>query len=152
MRETLAREPIPEITKLEQDLAVRAERLLGYSRLRVDLGIAGPLGQTLRSIGVEPFSPGSVQQYKDAAKKAANKLNRERFPGTMSAMEWKRIPLSEYAQRIEPAIVSRAIEIIELEPDAVFFVDELCGDPFLIVVRGEEEYYIEVWGEEGFRA
>ena len=146
MRELLIREPIPQIVELEHDVAVRAERLLGYSGLRKEFGIPGPLGQTLRSIGVEPFNTKSVKEYQWEARQ---KVNAD-VPHGQSKKEWSRFPISEYSGLIEPTILSRAIEIFELEPEAEFFVEELGSDPFLVVTRGREEYYIEVWGEEGF--
>lgn len=50
-------------------------------------------------------------------------------------------------------IANKAAQILDKSPEAVLEVDALESkvrpyDPFLIVKQGEEEYYVEVWGDD----
>lgn len=72
---------------------------------------------------------------------------------TCFAMGWHRYEASEVASSI-PGFVTRKIDQIKGEvPGVTFEVDRLESnqtgyDPFLVVKKGKEEYYVEVWGDE----
>lgn len=150
MKELLVREPITIGTDLNEDLAVKAEALLGYSHMRKSLDVAGPLGRILKQLEIEPFSADSVSAYKEAARVRASAENKRQFPGTMSSPEWKRVTLRGYPKPVPQHVLSRALDIFERSPAVVFWIEEIAGDPFLIADLDDEQFYIEVWDEQGF--
>jgi hypothetical protein len=149
-------------------LALKAEALLGYSRLRKRLAIEpGSLATALNEIGIEPFRTADVSRYK--AEKAAHAEQEVRneyrkraredgylgIPsGTYFSAQWHRVPLREYEGEVPEYALSHALEIKERVPGAEFEVEELRVekryDPFLIVSCGRERFYIDVWDERRF--
>ncbi len=78
-------------------------------------------------------------------------LENERLSLTLNPT-WKRVPIKEYNEEIPEHVLEKAIAIKKEIGDASFFVEKLeyIPDPFLVVVCGTEEYYIEVWDEPKF--
>ena len=72
---------------------------------------------------------------------------------------WERTTLSSYSGNVPEFALMRAVEIKERVPAAYFNVEYLTHtesyipftvDPFLIVILGNESYYIDVWDEPQF--
>lgn len=149
-------------------LALKVEAVLGYSRLRKQLGIdPGSLASTLNELGIEPFRTEDVKRYKTEKaaktehevraayrKRAQKELYFALPPGTYVRATWRTVPLREYDGEVPEYALSRALEIKERMPSAEFDVEELRVskryDPFLIVHCGRERFYIEVWDEKPF--
>lgn len=69
--------------------------------------------------------------------------------------EWKKVSLdSAYDRDIPESALQKVATISEKCPEARFYVLELTNkpDPFLVVTLNEEEYYVDVWDEPGFKA
>lgn len=140
----------------QQRIAEEAATVLGYTAYSRHVAgkFGGELGRALRELGIQPFTVESVEKYK---KEVAAELRRK-HPSTYYAhvtVEWKRCSLSTYNRKVEPFILSTAIEVKKRVPAAEFFVEEVRVeskpyDPFLIVKLGEESYYIGVWDEPKF--
>jgi hypothetical protein len=149
-------------------LALKAEAVLGYSRLRKRLGIEpGSLASTLNEIGIEPFRSQDVTRYKaekaakvehqvlaDYRRRARQELYFAIPPGTYVRATWRTVPLKDYDAEVPEYALSHALEIKERMPEAEFDVEELRVekryDPFLIVYCGRERFYIDVWDEPPF--
>jgi hypothetical protein len=70
-------------------------------------------------------------------------------------LRWRRMSIAEAVATIgvPEYIANKAAQILDKSPEAVLEVDALESkvrpyDPFLIVKQGEEEYYVEVWGDD----
>jgi len=146
---TLTRSELAHTATPATDLALDAERTLGYSVLRRTLGVPGPLGAALHALGISPYDAGIVEAYKEDAATAANVRNRTEFPGTCSTVRWERTPLQGYVGDVPARAVALALTIHRAFPDVVFYVDEITGDPFLVATTPDEEYYVEHWAEGG---
>jgi hypothetical protein len=149
-------------------LALKAEAILGYSRLRKRLGIdPGSLASTLTELGIEPFRTEDVNRYKkEKASKTEHEIRvaywerarREMYfgipPGTYVQATWRTVPLRDFEGEVPEYALSHAVEIKERMPNVEFDVEELRVekryDPFLIVYCGRERFYIDVWDEQPF--
>lgn len=149
-------------------LALKAEAVLGYSRLRKRLGIEqGSLASTLNELGIEPFRSQDVNRYKmekareiehevlaEYRRRARQELQFIIPPGTYVRAGWHTVPLKDYQGEVPEYVLSRALEIKEGMPNAEFEVEELRVekryDPFLVVCCGRERFYIDVWDEQPF--
>lgn len=143
----LERAPILITTDLNLELAREAEAILGYSAMRRHLNAPGPLAIALAELEIEPFTAESVEAQLEATRQIATERNRKDFPGTQSSPEWQRFPISQYKGLIPQHVLSRAVAIARAQPYAELWVEALGGDPFLVVTRGEEEFYVDVWDE-----
>lgn len=70
-------------------------------------------------------------------------------------LRWRRMSLAEAVATIgvPDYVANKAAQILDKSPDAVIEVDSLesqahAFDPFLVVKRGSEEFYVEVWGAD----
>lgn len=155
-------------------LALKAEAILGYSGLRERLGIPpASLTHVLEELEIEPYRIDDVKKYKTQKVQEvedqvwAEFRERARLeiqdpwtvgmaPGSFVHAHWRKVPLAQYKGTVPEFALSRAIEIKERLPKAEFFVEELViekrYDPFLVVVRGRERFYIDVWDERDFEA
>jgi hypothetical protein len=155
-------------------LALKAEAILGYSGLREKLGIPpASLTRVLEELEIEPYRFDDVKKYKaqkvqevedqvwaEFRERAKLELQDPWAGGMQSGSivhaHWRKIPLAKYKGTVPEFALSRAIEIKERLPKAEFFVEELVVekryDPFLLVVRGRERFYIDVWDEREFEA
>lgn len=144
-----------ELFEEEKRLAQEADNLLGYSAYRNHLSAksGAVLGKVLNELGIQPFTIKSVHNYKLTI---TQKLIREHRSSMYHVdVDWKRYPLSRYTGKVEPFILSMAIEVKKCLPAADFIVEEVRVertpyDPFLIVELGVESYYIGVWDEPNF--
>ncbi|MFB3917305.1 MAG: hypothetical protein ACE14M_11285 [Terriglobales bacterium] len=150
-------------------LALKAEALLGYSRLRLRLEIPPTsLMRALEDLDLEPFRTDDVARYKKSKARDVTEQAWAEFHerahvdphgagmiiGSFVSARWRTVPLSRYEGEIPEYVLSRAIEIKEKIPQAEFYVDYLSVekryDPFLIVACGRERFYVDVWDEPDF--
>ena len=133
------------------NLAVRAEKALGYTPLREFRKGPGTLGMALRNLGIEVFNSTEVERYKAAI------LNAARKAAPQMTVEWKFTLIKDYKQPIPVTAIEKALKIKKTFPDARIFICHLIvahkdADPFLYVDNGGqgEAYFLEVWDEPGF--
>ncbi|MFB3812797.1 MAG: hypothetical protein ACE14L_01700 [Terriglobales bacterium] len=160
---------VPRSFDLLSVIALKAESLLGYSGLRVRLGVApAVLTQVLEELGIEPFRDDDVKRYKAKKARAAEHESWREFLhaarveglapggliGSFVRASWRRVRLGKFKGEVPAFALSKAIEIKERLPKAEFYVEELVVekqyDPFLVVRCGREEFYLEVWDERDF--
>ena len=161
-RDTLVRVPAPVI---EPDatpraaLAVEAEALLGYKPLRVAVKAPGALRAVLAKLEIEVLDEASVNAYK------AQMVQHYDTHKKMSVPTWRLTELSKYTQPVPEFVLRKACDIKRELPTAIFYIDQLAVDPFLLVsttpitdfltnqVRKldlETQAYVEVWDEPKF--
>ncbi len=168
----LRREPASQVEHsfdVLSELALKAESLLGYSGLRQRLGVPpATLTETLEQLDIEPFRTEDVKRYKSAkAEEVENQIWAEftekvkleglgpgGLIGSFVRAYWRRVELSRYGGDIPAFAISRAVEIKQRLPQALFYVEELIVDkqydPFLLVQCGRERFYVDVWDERDF--
>jgi hypothetical protein len=150
------------------ELAVKAEAVLGYSRLRKRFGIdPRSLASALEELGIEPFREEQVNEHKKEKARMAEQeawadfKERARWEGlptlpiaTRVRATWKVVPLKDYDGDVPEFVLSHALEIKERTPNVEFEVEELRVekryDPFLVASCGRERFYIDVWDEQAF--
>ena len=87
--------------------------------------------------------------------------------GKMLAPTWRLTRLENYTQEVPKFVLRKAVEIKRELPEAMFFVDQLAVNPFMIVslsdlpdfvinqkrtLNPELSAYLEVWSEPKFEA
>ena len=161
-RDTLVRVPAPVI---EPDatpraaLAVEAEALLGYKPLRVAVKAPGALRAVLAKLEIEVLDEASVNAYK------AQMVQHYDTYKKMSVPTWRLTELRKYAQPVPEFVLRKACDIKRELPTAIFYIDQLAVDPFLLVSMTpitdfltnqarkldlETQAYVEVWDEPKF--
>lgn len=139
-------------TDLQASLALEAEALLGYSVLRETMKLVSPLAAALKKLEIEPFSYGTVMQYKLQMAQFAAQEAQKKNPYAYAV--WDKIPIAKYRKPVPQMVLNRACEIKREVPAAGLFIQELNihPDPFLVAELGSEEFYVEVWDEPKFEA
>jgi hypothetical protein len=170
--EILRREPVraedmpADVDAMQSDLAMEAERLLGYSVMRTRLKLPDPLLAALAQLEIEPYNGASVAQYKqEMLAYAQNEARRMDVaegidPDSYNARRasWSTRSLDGYAKPVPEFALDKALQIKRACPAATFEIEELTivPDPFLIVIYdtqlGYTRRYIEVWDEPKFEA
>ena len=156
--------PQLDLTDPRQKLATQAESLLGYARLRKEVGGAALLMRVLAKLEIDVLDKASVFAYKQQMAehfRTARKL----FDPT-----WRLTPLSNYTQPVPEFVLRKAVDIKQELPSAEFYIEHLKEDPFLIVsleplrdyqtssntldrfMNDDATAYIEVWAEPKFEA
>lgn len=134
-------------------LARRAEVELGYSGSRVALGVPGPISHELARIGFEPLGRGEVEAHQAGALERETRKMRERFPGTLAELRWRRTPLAQWTGPVPPPLLAVALLLHRVLPAVVFYVEHLGGDPYLVATTATEEVWVGRWeGVEEERA
>lgn len=154
---------VPEVDLADEDkkLAIDAESVLGYKPLRRALHMPGELRRVLAKLELAVLDQESVDEYK--AQMAAH----FETTGKMLAPTWRLTRLENYTQEVPKFVLRKAVEIKRELPEAMFFVDQLAVDPFMIVslsdlpdfvinqkrtLNPELSAYLEVWSEPKFEA
>ena len=149
---------------LIKQLAMDADRLLGYRPLAAKYGVQVTLKSTLDRLQIATLDTQSVFAYK---RKMVNYMY-----GKMAEPEWRCTPIEHYTHPIPEHVLDKAVAIKKEMPNAGFAIDELRDDPFLVAYdkRGftvspmlmlDETcfqahplsmFYVEVWDERKFEA
>jgi hypothetical protein len=167
-REMLTRVPVDienlDLTDPRQKLATEAETLLGYTPLRQELRTPGTLKRVLAKLEISVLEEKSVFAYK---KQMAQHYSTS---GKMLDPTWRITSLKNYGQQVPEFVLQKAVEIKRELPEAMFYVEQLAIDPFLIVtlkplndyvsshntlkrvLDAETAAYVEVWSEPKFEA
>ena len=167
-REMLQRVPVEvqnlDLTDPRQKLATEAEALLGYTPLRQELRTPGTLKRVLAKLEIQVLEEKGVSAYK---KQMAQHYSTS---GKMFDPTWRITPLKDYRQPVPEFALQKAIEIKRELPEAMFYVEQLAIDPFLIVTLNplqdfmspwntlkrtldpETAAYVEAWSEPKFEA
>jgi hypothetical protein len=167
-REMLQRVPVEvqnlDLTDPRQKLATEAEALLGYTPLRQELRTPGTLKRVLAKLEIQVLEEKGVSAYK---KQMAQHYSTS---GKMFDPTWRITPLKDYRQPVPEFALQKAIEIKRELPEAMFYVEQLAIDPFLIVtltplqdfmtfsrtltreLDPETAAYVEAWSEPKFEA
>jgi hypothetical protein len=167
-REMLERVPVNvenlDLTDPRQKLATEAEALLGYTPLRTELRTPGTLKRALAKLEITVLEEKSVFAYK------GQMAEHYRTTGKMPDPTWRLIALKDYKQPVPEYVLQKAVEIKRELPEAMFYVEQLAIDPFLIVtleplqdfmthihtldrvLDPETAAYVEVWSEPKFEA
>lgn len=150
-----------DLTDEDQKLAIEAESILGYRPLGQSLQVPGLLRRALAKLEIEILDEANVNAYK--AQMAEHYWTTEK----MLAPTWRITPLEKYTEEVPKFVLRKAVDIKRELPQAMFYVDQLAVDPFLIVTlkelpdymvntkRGldpETAAYIETWSEPKFEA
>jgi hypothetical protein len=167
-RDMLRRVPVEvqdmDLTDPRQKLAAEAEALLGYTPLRQELRTPGTLKRVLAKLEISVLEEKGVLAYK---KQMAEHYSTS---GKMFDPTWRITPLKDYRQQVPEFALQKAIEIKRELPEAMFYVEQLAIDPFLIVTLNplqdfaspwntlkraldpETAVYVEAWSEPKFEA
>ena len=140
------------------DLAVRAEKCLGYGVLRKRMKLQSPLLAVLHELEIEPYDGESVAAYKREmlayARIEAQRMDAaEKQPyWNRRVAAWARFRIDQYRKPIPEFALEKALQIHDACPNVQFEIEELevVQDPFLIAKLGNVRLYIEVWGEPKF--
>lgn len=145
---------------LLEELAYDADVLLGYTVLRKELGVAGPLGRLLDELGIKPYDTTLVEAYKEQAheERAEELFAAGGFHFKYDASRqvvWVLHNLRGFEQKVPDFALDLARSIAKRIPEVTFEVDALeirsvFGDPFLWAKLGDERYCIAVWDEPDF--
>jgi len=153
------------VDELVADVAVKAEKLLGYNLLRKKAKLENPLLAVLRELDIQPFAPGGVMAYKlKAMNFRVAEIKRELLarPDFQSMTQhdvrahtnvrWQRTALHSYQEEVPVFILAQAVSIAEKLPQAEFHVEHLAldPDPFLAVTFSGQTFRIGVWAEPDF--
>ena len=140
-------------------LAVEAEALLGYKPLRMAVKAPGALRAVLAKLEIEVLDEASVNAYK------AQMVQHYDTHKKMSVPTWRLTELSKYTQPVPEFVLRKACDIKRELPTAIFYIDQLAVDPFLLVsitpiidfmtnqarkLDPETQAYVEVWDEPKF--
>jgi len=138
-------------------LAIEAESMLGYNRLRKEVKAESPLQRALAKLEIEFLDLDSVDKYK------AQMVAHMKSAGKMGDPTWRLTALTRYTQPIPEFVLAKCIEIKKELPAASFYVEQLHEDPFMIVTDGvtlaaagqirsypDSAFYFEVWDEPRF--
>ncbi len=131
-------------------LAKESLDVLGYKVLNNIVHAKRPLARALRKLDIRPYSPESVEEYKEQKLKE----QRKKVGGRWS-FGWDVHTLSAYDKPVPEFVLNKALQIKEVIPNVQFAVEELNErasdpDPFLIAFTNTERYYVEVWNEPEF--
>lgn len=147
-----------------QKLATEAEALLGYTPLREELRTPGTLKRVLARLEIQILDMASVIAYK---KQMAEHY---KTAGKMVMPTWRLTKLKDCKAPVPEYVLQKAVEIKRELPEAMFYVEQLAVDPFLIVtlkpledfvsvlhtlnrdLDPEMSAYVEVWAEPKFEA
>lgn len=159
--------PLESLNDVRNHLAMEAESVLGYTKIREKVKAPSQLRCVLAKLEIEVLNAEEVQKYKLQAcghMKTARKLSDPR---------WAVTPLKDYKGEIPEFVISKAVEVKKELPAAQFFVEHLQEDPFLLVstlppssvhtgwtgnlgglavTQPEDVMYLEVWNEKSFEA
>jgi hypothetical protein len=162
-REILARLPItsePDATP-RAALATESELLLGYKPLREAVKSQSALHAVLAKLEIDVLDEVTVNAYK------AQMVQHYATHKKMIEPTWRLAKLSEYNQPVPEFVLRKACDIKRELPQAMFYIDQLAVDPFLIVslkpitdylinrergLDAETQAYIEVWDEPKFES
>jgi hypothetical protein len=137
-------------------LATEAESLLGYSTLRKEVKGESALRRTMAKLEIEILDPVKVKKYKQQM------ADHMRTGNKMSMPTWKAHDLREYNLPVPEFVLSKCVEIKKELPGALFYVEQLHQDPFMIVTTMGRYYdgdaighpsecmYLDVWDEPKF--
>jgi hypothetical protein len=167
-RDMLRRVPVEvqdmDLTDPRQKLAAEAEALLGYTPLRQELRTPGTLKRVLAKLEISVLEEKGVLAYKKQM------VEHYSTSGKMFDPTWRITPLKDYRQQVPEFALQKAIEIKRELPEAMFYVEQLAIDPFLIVTLNplqdfaspwntlkraldpETAVYVEAWSEPKFEA
>lgn len=145
---------LPKQTDPIVQLAEKARLVLGYQGSFIANRVVGSLGVVLAELEIEPLDARQVRTYK-RQRVVAEKKRKPFRAGYERKAQWKSVPLRGYKNEVPHFVLSKAIQIAEKLPEAVFKVEELrvshkLLDPFLTVEHKGEKFWIEVWEEKGF--
>ena len=167
-RDMLRRVPVEvqdmDLTDPRQKLVAEAEALLGYTPLRQELRTPGTLKRVLAKLEISVLEEKGVLAYKKQM------VEHYSTSGKMFDPTWRITPLKDYRQQVPEFALQKAIEIKRELPEAMFYVEQLAIDPFLIVTLNplqdfaspwntlkraldpETAVYVEAWSEPKFEA
>jgi len=144
----------------DAQLAFDAETLLGYAPLLKSKALPGRLRRVLQELDIQILDQISVDAYKEQM------VAHYRTHAKMADPTWRLKPLRGMLAEVPKFALRKAVLIKRLLPEAVFYVDQLAVDPFLIVtlvplpdhltnhasrnLNSEVSTYVEVWDEPGF--
>lgn len=125
-----------EIVDLDNEVFRDASAILGYNPAAI---INNAIHAALNAIGLLPLKFESVEAYM-------------KFTDRRSEYSWKKTPLNRYKEPVPTFVLSHAIELKKLLPEAEFVVAHLAfnPDPFLLLGYKGREVYIDVWDEPKF--
>jgi hypothetical protein len=151
---------VADTRNLLEELAYDSDVLLGYTVLRKELGLAGPLGRLLDELGIKPYDAKLVEEYKETAKEEKqDELFRtggyHYHSDVWRLVNWVEHDLRGFASKVPDFALDLARSIAKKSPATTFKVEVLEirqneGDPFLWACLGEEKYCIAVWDEPDF--
>jgi hypothetical protein len=145
-------------------LATEAEMLLGYMPLAKELHTPGMLKCALAKLEITILEEKSVFAYKKQMAEHYRTTDKLEDP------TWRVTSLKEYTEQVPEFVLQKAVEIKRELPEAMFYVEQLAQDPFLIVtlepltdfvshertlereLDPETAAYVEVWSEPKFEA
>ncbi len=158
-----------EFTEPLSALALEAEAVLGYSRLKQEQQKTEEDKSTLLSkltaIQIDVLRVADVLKYKQETLVDHTRAKFEEWSKAVGQSQfwgpgWQRQKIAEYTQPIPEFVLNKAIQIKRAIPDALIFIESLQEhpDPFLVIATPhpkydcltEEEHYVEVWEEPKF--
>ncbi len=153
-----------DVNDPRKKLATEAETLLGYLPLAKELHTPGMLKCALAKLEITVLEEKSVFAYKKQMAEHYRTTDKLEDP------TWRVTPLKEYTEPVPEFVLQKAVEIKRELPEAMFYVEQLAEDPFLLVtlhaladfvshertlareLDPETAAYIEVWSEPKFEA
>jgi hypothetical protein len=154
---TLKRYEIEEPTKPSNELrqlATDAELILGYTGLRDSLIACDreSLANVLRRLEIKPYDEDTVLKYKSEAVEAAEERNRKEHPNEYRTFYWSAMNLRGCTADVPPFVLRKAIQIKRACPEVKMIIEYLTydDDPFLKLVHGKEQFWVECWDEKDF--
>lgn len=155
------------VDELVADVAVKAEKLLGYNLLRKKAKLENPLMAVLQELDIQPFDRQAVTEYKlkmmtfrvaeikrEIIARPDFEIMNQHDVRARTNVRWQRTALRDYREEVPVFILAQAVSIAEKLPQAEFHVEHLAldPDPFLAVTFSGVTYRIGVWAEPGFEA
>lgn len=145
-----------EVLSLDADLAERAARELGYSKVR-DRIESSKLYDVLAELELLPYNMADVEAYKKAMAKENSYRRFSTVGGSyITYATWVRTAISEFTGEIPQFVLHTALRVKKKLPGVELVVEDLrqetrmLPEPFLVAKYGDAEAYIEVWDEPSF--
>lgn len=154
-----------DLTNDRNRLAMDAESVLGYTKIREKVKAPSQLRCVLSKLEIEVLNAAEVQAYKLQACKHMSSHKKLGDP------RWAVTALEGFKGEIPEFVIMKAVEVKKELPNAQFFVEHLQEDPFLIVTtlprerfstgwtgnlgqlavsQPDDVMYLEVWNEKSF--
>ena len=143
---------VEEPDESRKELALKAKTLLGYSVLEQTIPnrSSSEVSAVFKKLGIEPLNESQVQKYQ--------RWYRQKHSGAFDweRVHWESARIENYAEPMPEFVLSRAVELKEHLPNAVFSIEfpvreeRVRPDPFLVMYYAGIRYYIDVWDEPKF--